>query len=106
MILPDDAASKPLVKAKSCDIRLEDPQMQPGTSGPCRELSGDVAKKPLTYSPTARVRADVKIVHETSPGRIEIAIAADEPLHEPGRVAGHIDQLRWGTIAEPLRPDG
>ena len=105
-VLPDDAASEPLVKAKSRSVCLEDPQVQPGAGSPCRKLAGCITKEPLAYSPTTRLRANVKIVHETSPNGVEIAIAANEPLHASSRVAGHVDQLCRGTIAEPLRPDG
>ncbi len=105
VVLLYDTASKPFVESKACYVRLEDPQVQPGAGSFCRKLTEGVSKKPLAYSLTASLRANVKIVDETSPDKIEIAIAADKRLHEPGRVAGNIDQLSCGTIAEPLRPD-
>jgi hypothetical protein len=105
IVLSDHAASEPPVKAKCCYICLEDPQVQAGTGSFCRELTSGLTKKSLTYSLTTSLRADVKIVYQTSPDRIEIAIAADEGLHDPGRIAGNIDQLGCWTIAEPLGPN-
>ncbi len=97
-----DIASKPSVEAKACYVCLEDPQVQPGAGSSSRKLTGGISQKPLAYSLTARLRANVKIVYKTSPDGIEIAIAADKALHEPGRVAGDIDELGCRTIAEPL----
>jgi hypothetical protein len=105
-ILLDYAASKPPVEAKASYICLEDPQVQPSDRCPCRKLTDSITKQPLTYSLTTSLRANVKIVYQTSPDRIEITIAADEPLHEPSRVAGNIHQLSCGRIAEPLGPYG
>jgi hypothetical protein len=78
-ILLDYAASKPPVEAKASYICLEDPQVQAGDRSPCRKLTGSITKQPLTYSLTTSLRANVKIVYQTSPDGIEIAIAADNP---------------------------
>src|SRR6185437_12847777 len=63
-------------------------------------------KKPLADSLTASLWTDVKIIEQASPDGIDITIAADERLHEPGVVEGNVDKLRCRRVAEPLRPDG
>src|SRR6185312_9609062 len=106
MIFPTNAAPKPPVEAKACHVGLEDPQVQPGVGSSCQELIGDVTKKPLADSLTASLWTDVKIIDQASPDGIDITIAADERLHEPGVVEGNVDKLRCRRVAEPLRPDG
>jgi hypothetical protein len=65
--------------------------MQPWAGGSRRELTGDLKKESLTYSPPTSLRANVKIVYQASPHGVDITIAADERLHDPSRVASNID---------------
>jgi hypothetical protein len=90
-ILSNYMASKPAVEAKACHVGLEDPQMQSWAGCSCRELTGDLKKKPLTYSLTTSLRANMEVVYEASPDGVEITIAADERVYEPSRIASNID---------------
>jgi hypothetical protein len=77
IVLLGDLASKPIADAKTCCICHDKCSPDPVTVA--EQLTGGT-KEPSTYSLTASLRANVKIVDGTSPNRIIITRAADKGL--------------------------